>query len=408
MASIKILLWKKKNKEGLYPIVLRVIKDRKPSYMYMGHYIDSAQWDDKNKRVKKSHPNATRLNNLISKKLAEANACLLDLEIRHADTSARAIKKSIRSGSNAFFLQQADAYLAALKQSGKYNRYAADVPRIRRFRDFLKTNDMGNDIAFLEITPPLIKKFTGYLKSKNISERTIVNYLVIIRTIFNQAIDANLVDRKYYPFGKGKIVIKTPQTIKIGLTPEEVRMMEQLVLPEGSFADHCRNLWLFSFYFAGMRVSDVFRIRWSDIQNDRLFYTMGKNTKGGSLKMPEKALAIIARYITEKRSDHDFIFPELKEMQDTSDLFLLQKRILHMTSRVDKVLRYKVAPAAGIQKRLTMHIARHTFGNISGDRIPLQMLQKLYRHSSITTTIGYQSNFLFRDVDDALDAVVGL
>ncbi len=33
------------------------------------------------------------------------------------------------------------------------------------------------------------------------------------------------------------------------------------------------------------------------------------------------------------------------------------------------------------------------------------MLQKLYRHSSVTTTIMYQSNFMQDDVDDALDNV---
>ena len=66
-----------------------------------------------------------------------------------------------------------------------------------------------------------------------------------------------------------------------------------------------------------------------------------------------------------------------------------------------------VAKEAGITKPLTMHIARHTFGNISGDKIPVQMLQKLYRHTSITTTINYQANFMFKDVDDALDAVIG-
>ena len=53
-----------------------------------------------------------------------------------------------------------------------------------------------------------------------------------------------------------------------------------------------------------------------------------------------------------------------------------------------------------------MHIARHTFGNISGEKIPIQMLQKLYRHSSITTTIGYQQNFIHKDADDALDSVL--
>ena len=42
-----------------------------------------------------------------------------------------------------------------------------------------------------------------------------------------------------------------------------------------------------------MRVCDVFRLKWSDIHNARLHYTMGKNTKGGSLKLPEKSLAML-------------------------------------------------------------------------------------------------------------------
>ena len=34
-----------------------------------------------------------------------------------------------------------------------------------------------------------------------------------------------------------------------------------------------------------------------------------------------------------------------------------------------------------------MYIASHTFGNISGHKIPNQELQKLYRHTFITRTI---------------------
>lgn len=35
------------------------------------------------------------------------------------------------------------------------------------------------------------------------------------------------------------------------------------------------------------------------------------------------------------------------------------------------------------------------------------MLQKRYRHSNVSTTIGYQSNFIHEETDDALDAVIG-
>ena len=65
-----------------------------------------------------------------------------------------------------------------------------------------------------------------------------------------------------------------------------------------------------------------------------------------------------------------------------------------------------VAAVAGISKKLTMHIARHSFATEAGDKISIQMLQKLYRHSNITTTIGYQAAFINKDADDALDAVL--
>lgn len=407
MASIKVLLWDKKNSDGLYPIAIRIIKDRKPSYIYIGHYIEKSQWDEENKKVKKNHPNSTRLNNLISQKLAEANGRLMEMEVAKNDTTSKAIKKIIKSDNSSYFLHQAGIYLDTLKAAGKYNRYTADKPRVERLREFLKTNDLGSDIAFSELTPIFINKFKGYLKSKEISERTIVNYLIVIRTIFNQAIAANVVDRKYYPFGKGKIIIKTPDTIKIGLSAEDVKKLETAEIPADSYDNHCRNLWLFSFYFAGMRISDVLRIKWSDIQNERLHYKMGKNSKGGSLKLPEKVLAIIDQYKDQKQDSEDFIFPDLKPVRDITDAFFLQRRIMNLTSKIDKALRKNVATYAGIDKKITMHIARHTFGNLSGDKIPVQMLQKLYRHSDIKTTIGYQSNFIYKDLDDALEAVIG-
>lgn len=53
-----------------------------------------------------------------------------------------------------------------------------------------------------------------------------------------------------------------------------------------------------------------------------------------------------------------------------------------------------------------MHIARHTFGNIAGDTIHPFMLQKLYRHSDLKTTLNYQANFIHKEADDALNSVV--
>lgn len=402
MATVKIILRKRKNQDGTSPLAIRIIKDRVSSLIHLGQHVKESDWDAIGQRVKKSHPNSARLNNFLLVKLAEANNKALELETNSDSVSSRAVKQKVKPTAGTRFFAQSKLYLDNLVKAGKYNIYSADKSRVERFKEFLK----NEDIAFADITESLLNRFKAHLKAtRPINERTAINHLVTIRSIFSQAIKENVVDRKYYPFGKGKIQIKFPDTLKIGLTPEEVKQLEEVALPLES-ANHARNLWLFSFYFAGMRISDVLRIKWSDLQNDRLFYSMGKNGKGGSLKVPEKALNIIRQYADQKQDMDDFIFPDLKVLNDRNNKFLVQRQISYTIGRVDRLLRENIATDAKINKKLTMHIARHTFGNISGEKIPLQMLQKLYRHTSITTTIGYQSNFIHKSADDALEAVL--
>lgn len=399
MASVKIIIRNLANKDGTYPLALRIIKDRRPSIVHIGHSVKKSDWDEKAQRVKRSHLHHARLNNLIIKKLSEANDKLLELEASKKDTSAKAIRNTIVADKEGTFLKQAAIYLDQLKKSGKFNRHNNDSPKIQRVKEFA-----GGDIAFNGIDVPFLKRFQAWMKgTRDVTDRTVANHLVIIRSIYNQAIAAHLVDRKHYPFGKGGITIRFPESLRIGLSEQKIKALEQAELPKHQH--HARNLFLVSFYFAGMRISDVLRLKWSDFQNERLYYTMGKNTKGGSLKVPAKALAIIGQY-KEDEPMHDLVFPDLKSLPDLKHSFDIQRRIKTRV-RENNVQLSKIATVLNIKKKLTMHIARHSFAQIASDKIPVQILQKLYRHSSITTTIGYQSNFTTQHTDDALDAVLG-
>ncbi len=401
MANVKVILRKETKKDGTSPLAIRITKDRKSSYIYLEYSIKQTDWDKAAQRVKKSHPNSTRLNNFLIKKLAEANDNTLENETKKSSVSAKALAESIKPKTKSTIFDQADLYLERLKQDGKFNRYSADKPRVKHLKEFLK-----NDTAFSDITLPMLERFKASLKSgdKKLSERSAVNHLVVVRSIFSQAIKEGVCDAKYYPFGKDKIKIKFPDSKKVGLSKDDVAKIETAALSDE--ANHARNLWLLSFYFAGMRVSDVLRLKWSDFQDGRMYYTMGKNEKGGSLKVPEKVMQILKQYEASKAEDTDLIFRELRGV-DLDNRFEMERIIASRNGMIDKYLRKDVAKAAKITSPLTMHIARHTFGNISGDTIPIQMLQKLYRHSSITTTIGYQANFIHKDADEALEAVIG-
>jgi integrase len=401
-SSIKaVLRLNKPAKDNTYPLAIRIIKDRKTTHVHLGYNLASADWDAIAQKVKRSHPNSARLNNLILKKRTELSDDLLELQTHVKELSMNAIRKQIKPKESKSFFALASQLIENMRHEGKYNRVQTDEVRIKHFREFLG----GADITFPEIDVPLLTRFRAYLKgTRRIGERTIINHLIVIRTIYNHAIAGNLVDQKYYPFGKGKISIKFPDSIKIGLVPDEVKRLEQIDLSDNDYLNHTRNIWLVSFYFAGMRVSDVLRMKWSDFQDDRMHYTMGKNKKAGSLKTPDKVLHIIGQYKDQSKK-HDLIFPELKVLDDASDSYHVQRKISYAVKRLNTAL-IVISERAGITKPVTLHIARHTFGNISGDKIPVQMLQKLYRHSNITTTIGYQSNFINKTADDALDAVL--
>jgi integrase len=400
MSSITAILRKKPNKQGQYPIYIRITKDRKSSFIALGYYIDKNQWDEVNKKVRKSHPNSVRLNNLITKKMTEAGGKLIEMDASDQNFSLKEVRKKIVN-KGADFFSVAEEYLKNLKKAEKFSAFSSDRPRIAHFKEFLNCKKFPIE----QIDIKLLKSFEAYLKvEREVSDRTIVNHLIVIRTIYNIAIREGIVSGKNYPFGNGKMKLKIPQSIKLGLSQEEVLEIEQLQLENGKKEWHTRNIWLFSFYLAGIRVGDVLKTRWSDINDGRLTYRMGKNKKVVSLKLPAKAMEILSLYEDQKPENNGYVFPEMRNVDEKNKL-----DVSRATSRANVSLNTylkRIAEKAKIEKPLSMHISRHTFGNISGDKISIQMLQKLYRHSSITTTVNYQANFINKDIDDALDAVI--
>lgn len=400
--SMAVVLRKKKSKNNTFPLAIRITKEGKSTYMYLGKTIEEKHWDPAGRKVKTSHPNSGRLNNFISKKLVEAEDILLEAQSSKKDATPTQIKSQIKTGGNtASFFDLADEYMEKLKKTGKHNQVSSNKPRIKHFKEFLN----GNDISVKEITIPMLEKYILYLQTEYKNGKTsIYNKLNIIRIVWNMAKDRGLVDSRDYPFGKNKIKMKPGKSTKIGLNEAELRAIEGLELEKGTGIWHARNVFLFSFYFAGMRVSDVLRTKWSDIVDGRLYYTMGKNSKPGSVKLPEKVKPIVEAYKCEQQSKDDFIFPELKKANIKNDKDVFRK-IRTATKKFGYYLK-AIAETLEIDKNMSMHIARHSFGNISKGQIPPDILQMLYRHTHISTTINYQNNFIHDKTDAALDEVI--
>lgn len=404
MATLKTVLHPKTDKKGNreYRLALRLTVNRKRSYYHLGQKLDQKFWDDRGGKVKYSHPRHKQLNRLIRKKYDEIEDVIFNMEANKQKYTAKHIIESIRNNTQKLtFFELADQHIDELTSAVYYNRAISDRSKIKRINEFVKKRN----ISFEEIDEYFLKKLKIYLRTTvGITERSVMNSFVLIRLLYNRAISRGIVDRKFYPFGRDKVKIKYPQSIKIGLDESEILKIKSLELEEYSDVWHTRNIFLFSFYLAGIRISDVLRMRWSDIVGDRLYYKMSKNNKVDSLKMPPPVIDILEYYIEGKLTSSDYIFMELKNV-DKNDSKAIYTRIKSAIKRMNNNLS-KIATLAQINKKITNHIARHSFGNIAGDKVSPQMLQKLYRHTHLSTTIGYQGNFIHKNTDDALNSII--
>ncbi|WP_286761349.1 tyrosine-type recombinase/integrase [Salegentibacter sp. UBA1130] len=441
MASIKVVLRKNMiRKDETIPLALRISENYKTNYHWLGHYILEKDWDKKFGKVKKSHPNHKKLNHFLMKKMTEAQDLYFHSE---DDLTPRQIKNKLKGpgGSQSFFAVAAERVklkydkgtfsvakselsilynleeFLNLKTNQKKETVIKSIKERRRirvsktrkgeysFEDAITYFKRNTRLEFREINESFLNKFKAFCSTYlGQRTRTITNQLIFIRTLFNVAIKDGIVSQKYYPFAGEKEKIRIGSGNKIGLTTEEVIKIENLAAESHSSIWHTRNIWLVSFYFAGIRISDVVALKWTDIKDGRLYYVMNKNEKPLSFKVPEKAITIFNLYLMDKTENNGYIFPFLKDanQNDPKSVFL---KMRNATKVLNKFLK-RIAKECEIDKNLSNHIARHTFGNIAGDKIHPLMLQKLYRHSDLKTTLNYQANFIHRDADDALDSVI--
>ena len=192
--------------------------------------------------------------------------------------------------------------------------------------------------------------------------------------------------------------------MKVGLTEEEVKKIEKLKLQKGTRIFDTRNAWLFSFYNAGIRAKDLYTLKWQEVLDENLGYSMSKNQKFGVTSLHTKAIEILKIYKSPDQDLNEYVFPFLTNLKKVSSKDI-NSQLSTVTHNTNKDLK-EIAKMVGIKKNLYNHSARHTFGNIAMNKIDIRGLQKLFRHSSIKTTEQYQRNFKDKNVDDDLNNVI--
>lgn len=405
--TIKIELDNRVKSDSTRTILLRITQNRKlkrialglsvlPKYFNPNGNLDTKNW------IRTGHPFATQWNAIIANKVKEALMVKEELaDSATRETISKALKQKEKGEKAESFLAFAETYLEN-SNGVEYNSYRGLKTSLHKFKVFLTQCDY-KDLLFTQLDLSLIEEYARYLRNelKN-NPNTIEKELSRIKRIINDAIRKDKMPFEKNPFLKFKL--KREASEKIRLNQTELDKIKALELPENSLIWNVRNAYIFSFYCAGIRCSDLLSLQWKSISEERISYQMIKTAKIHSIKLPSQALEILALYKNPKSKPSDFIFPFFDNSLNLADTWALKREISSKNALINKYL--KLIAEKAETPPISFHTARHTFafiGNRKTDK--LYGISKALGHSNIKITQAYLANFDTKVIDDTTDEI---
>lgn len=157
------------------------------------------------------------------------------------------------------------------------------------------------------------------------------------------------------------------------------------------------DMFLFSFYACGLRISDVCTLKWSDIKWDEnmIVHRQVKNhtRKSVVLQIPmnDACREILDRW---KGKHNNFVFGLLPDLFNLDDYEKLRRTINSRTKTINTSLQC-VGEKMGLPFRLHFHVARHTFAVMAlNNGMDIKAISDLMGHSSIMSTEKTYAKYL--------------
>lgn len=211
-----------------------------------------------------------------------------------------------------------------------------------------------------------------------ISDAAVYNYHKCLKALVSRAVRFGIVDRNPYNRLRGEFKRGDRDTVEY-LTTEEMKAIENIHPVPGSKMAVVRDLFVFQMY-TGMAFSDMQRF---DINNYRLddeqWVAVNERTKTGTA------------YISQ-------LLPPAVEVLEHYGMKI--PKIANW--RYNELLKY-LGEVAGIRKRITSHMARHTFATWAlHNKVELHVVSQMLGHTNTTMTQRYAKT-LGVDVRAAFD-----
>jgi site-specific recombinase XerD len=265
----------------------------------------------------------------------------------------------------------------SLKTVENYDRYLA------RFFSFAKITDPK------DITDDVVREFRLYLnrqlgaarvgaRKDTLKKSTQNYYLIALRVFLKYLMKRNVTSLPADRIELAKVKERSLDLISID---ELDRLLDA---PTGDDLTALRDRAILELFFStGLRVSELCSLnRDIDLSKDELS-VRGKGEKVRVVFISDAAKKAIKAYLTKRPDMDDSLFAQTSKKKN-------QDGELRLTPRsIERLVRH-YATKAGISKKVTPHVIRHSFAtDLLGNGADIRSVQMMLGHSNIATTQIY-------------------
>jgi len=248
------------------------------------------------------------------------------------------------------------------------------------------TNIIQNFISYLTMQDNLydervfLRSFKRYIQHLKRDKGVSQNYIYLVTITIKKFLEFNDIDFLYdieFP--------KRTKALPKSLNEHEVELLIEAVDKDKENTklqkfNKMRNKTIFTIlYSSGLRISELLNLKYSDIDFEtRTMRIRGKGDKDRIVLFDNNAKNVILEY---------------NKLRDQSNpLLIYNKNGDKLSSRYVEILIKKYAKVAGIKKKVTPHILRHSFAtHLLKHGVDIRIIQQLLGHASLSTTQIYTS-----------------
>lgn len=378
--NLRFIIRKNRVIEGKAPIQMQITIDGERIFFTTNQKIEIENWEEKTGRAIGKTPKIKVLNELLDKMNVDAHKAYNEMKHLNEEITSESLRKKLIGADeptkkrlcelSKMYNEHTYKLVGIDLNEATWERYKAYANKLS---EFIKTKFKVDDILMHQLKYSFIIEFDYYLKTEiKLHQNTIVKYIQYLNRVMDFAVNNEWVDKNI--FQNYKVSIK--ESKREYLSVDELQRIVEKEIKIKRLIE-VRDCFVFCCY-TGYAYKDAAKLTpdhiVTGINGKKWIYTERKKTENVSnVPLLEPALEIIEKY-----KDHP--------------ICVNRKRLLPMKSnqKLNSYLK-ELADICGIEKPMTMHIARHTFATtvLLTNGVSMEATSKMLGHKSIKTTQIY-------------------